>query len=492
MVRSRWARGAALLTLLVAIAMPARADRDLVGVTQAKFTWTPASGPVIAYRIYVERNGGGFLPHATTPTKPENDRVVAVTGSYGDVIRVQVAAISSFDTPEGPRSDPSERSASSRRRLRPRCRLRRRLRLRRRCRCRRRPTPAPVPTPAPTRLRRRLRLPTAGSDADSDACADSAARSDADAGTARDADPATAGDVARLRRRRSGRPAAPRGRQRQPADVDDGRERSQRERARGRAAGHLGDRRQRRLQRRWPRRPALAQRHDECGRPAAARGRRDRGRRSGRAGAPSDLGAGRLRRLRRQRPRRRPAAERGWRAPPDLVHERARDRVAHDPARSLLPEVAGGGVTDFSGDRRADILWYSSLKQRARVSQLDSRFQIYKDVRLFESRRWATSSPPATPTETGCRTSWSARATPVACRSGSPRSTRAGPASLPRAPSTTRRSSRAEARATVWPASRCRAAAISTAMIAWTWWCATRTPATCGSGSSTRRWSRTR
>jgi FG-GAP-like repeat len=108
MVRSRWACGAALLTLLLAIATPARADRDLVGITQAKFTWSAASGPVSAYRIYVERNGGGFLPHPTTPTKPVTDRVVVVVGSYGDVIRVQVAAISSVDGSEGPRSDPSE------------------------------------------------------------------------------------------------------------------------------------------------------------------------------------------------------------------------------------------------------------------------------------------------------------------------------------------------------------------------------------------------
>ncbi len=127
MVRFRRACSAALLLLLLAIAAPARADRDLVGVMQAAFAWSAASGPVLAYRIYVERNGGDFLPHPSTPTKPANERVVVVTASYGDVIRVQVAAVASFNEPEGPRSDPSERI----RFLAP-------------------PTPAPTPTPTPT------------------------------------------------------------------------------------------------------------------------------------------------------------------------------------------------------------------------------------------------------------------------------------------------------------------------------------------------------
>ena len=108
MVRSRQAQAAALLTLLLAFAMPARADRDLVGVTQAKFGWSASSGPVAGYHVYVERNGGGFQPHPTTPNKAPNDRVVVVSGNYGDVVRVQVAAVSTVDGSEGPRSDPSE------------------------------------------------------------------------------------------------------------------------------------------------------------------------------------------------------------------------------------------------------------------------------------------------------------------------------------------------------------------------------------------------
>jgi hypothetical protein len=43
------------------------------------------------------------------------------------------------------------------------------------------------------------------------------------------------------------------------------------------------------------------------------------------------------------------------------------------------------GVADFSGDRRADILWYSSLKKRAKVTLLDASFRIYKKPRLFKS-----------------------------------------------------------------------------------------------------------
>src|SRR5262245_59301007 len=107
--RSVCARSACLLTLLLAAALPARADRDLVGVTSAKFTWSPADGDVVAYRIYVERNDGGFEPHPTMPIKTEGDRVVSVSGNYGDVIRVEVAALTSLDEPEGPHSDPSER-----------------------------------------------------------------------------------------------------------------------------------------------------------------------------------------------------------------------------------------------------------------------------------------------------------------------------------------------------------------------------------------------
>jgi hypothetical protein len=108
MFRSRWAHGALSLTLLFAIAGQARADRDLVGVTQAKFGWSAATGDVVAYRVYLERNGGGFMPHPTTPIKYEGDRVVSVSGSYGEQVRVQVAALSSLEDPEGPSSDPSE------------------------------------------------------------------------------------------------------------------------------------------------------------------------------------------------------------------------------------------------------------------------------------------------------------------------------------------------------------------------------------------------
>ena len=110
MFGSTRARSALLLTLLTALAAPARADRDVVGVTRVKFSWTAASGDDVAYyRVYVERNGGGFMPHPLTPIKLEGSRIVAVAGAYGDVIRVQVAAIASVDGAEGPRSDPSER-----------------------------------------------------------------------------------------------------------------------------------------------------------------------------------------------------------------------------------------------------------------------------------------------------------------------------------------------------------------------------------------------
>ena len=192
MVGSRWVRCAALLTLLLAIAAPARADRDLVGVTQAKFAWSAASGPVVGYRIYVERNGGGFLPHPTTPTKPDGDRVVVVTGNYGDVIRVQVAAVSAPPSPRARVPTPRSGSASSRRRrrlLRRRRYRRRRPRPRRRRLRLRRRRLRPVPTPPPGLRRRR--------------------------------------PLTRLRRRRPGGPAAARRRQRQHDGLDHGRERTE-------------------------------------------------------------------------------------------------------------------------------------------------------------------------------------------------------------------------------------------------------------------------
>jgi hypothetical protein len=108
MVGSHSPRFALVLALLFAVAAPAYADRNLVGVTSAKFGWSAASGDVAGYRVYVERNGGGFVPHPQTPTKPAGDRTVAVSGGFGDSVRIQVAAVAAFDQPEGPRSDASE------------------------------------------------------------------------------------------------------------------------------------------------------------------------------------------------------------------------------------------------------------------------------------------------------------------------------------------------------------------------------------------------
>ena len=106
MSKFRWARGAGLLTLVLAVAAPAGADIQLVGATQARFVWSAATGPVIAYRVYIQRNGSSYVPHSVVATQSDGAGSVVITASYGDRIRIQVAALGQV---EGPRSDVSER-----------------------------------------------------------------------------------------------------------------------------------------------------------------------------------------------------------------------------------------------------------------------------------------------------------------------------------------------------------------------------------------------
>src|SRR5262245_6762626 len=86
----RWTSAAALVALLLVAAAPARADRELVGLKHAKFNWSAASGPVSGYRIYLERNYSQFFASMTTSA---DELSVVVNGDYGEVYRVQVAAI---------------------------------------------------------------------------------------------------------------------------------------------------------------------------------------------------------------------------------------------------------------------------------------------------------------------------------------------------------------------------------------------------------------
>jgi len=81
------------ITALVALQMILLSNfalaTDLVGKTSATFNWTAASGPVVEYAVFVDRNGTGF-PGA--PEKIVSSTSVALTGSYGNSLVVRVAA----------------------------------------------------------------------------------------------------------------------------------------------------------------------------------------------------------------------------------------------------------------------------------------------------------------------------------------------------------------------------------------------------------------
>lgn len=76
------------LALACVLAAPAHAV-DVVGRTSVRFAWTPATGPVASYAVFVARNGGGFPP---TPSEIVAVTEATVTGAYGDTVQIQVAA----------------------------------------------------------------------------------------------------------------------------------------------------------------------------------------------------------------------------------------------------------------------------------------------------------------------------------------------------------------------------------------------------------------
>lgn len=90
------------LALALAIPPAAHALIDLVGQDQAHFTWTPASGPVVGYRVYVARNGGAETLESVVAGTGQT-----VGGQYGDTVVVRVAATDA-DGNEGPLSPASE------------------------------------------------------------------------------------------------------------------------------------------------------------------------------------------------------------------------------------------------------------------------------------------------------------------------------------------------------------------------------------------------
>ena len=95
----------AILICLVCLATPASATGaaiDVIGRTEATFGWSPASGPVSAYLVFVTWNGQSESFHSMVAGIEE----VTVQGSYGDAFEVVVQPLGEHYT-TGPRSDSS-------------------------------------------------------------------------------------------------------------------------------------------------------------------------------------------------------------------------------------------------------------------------------------------------------------------------------------------------------------------------------------------------
>jgi len=79
---------------------------ELVGVTTARLSWSPASGPVEGYFVYAARNGEA-LPGRVIAATSSGTRDIQVSGLFGDSVVVSVAAFAA-DGSVGPLSFPSE------------------------------------------------------------------------------------------------------------------------------------------------------------------------------------------------------------------------------------------------------------------------------------------------------------------------------------------------------------------------------------------------
>lgn len=93
------------MVLLLSWPMPAIATTTLVGVEEARFAWTPASGPVDEYLVNVSVNGQAMRPYAYV-----DDTSATIQGRFGDSIVVTVAGVARDGQVRsiGPLSDPSE------------------------------------------------------------------------------------------------------------------------------------------------------------------------------------------------------------------------------------------------------------------------------------------------------------------------------------------------------------------------------------------------
>lgn len=99
-LRSAARRAALVLTSLL---LAAGSQAAVVEGDRATFTWSPASGPVAGYNVYVTRND---VP-PSAPDLAVTDPSALVIGSVSDTLLVQVAAFDSIGT-EGPLSPASE------------------------------------------------------------------------------------------------------------------------------------------------------------------------------------------------------------------------------------------------------------------------------------------------------------------------------------------------------------------------------------------------
>ncbi|MDJ0850607.1 MAG: PQQ-dependent sugar dehydrogenase [Myxococcota bacterium] len=90
------------VSALMVGASPAAAV-DVTGTT-ARFTWTPASGPLVGYEVEVSRDGGPFALESTASGDPLE---VTIAGTPGETIQLRVRA---YDAAGGlgPLSEPSE------------------------------------------------------------------------------------------------------------------------------------------------------------------------------------------------------------------------------------------------------------------------------------------------------------------------------------------------------------------------------------------------
>jgi len=95
---------ASLGCAVLAITMTSAAFAGEVYETSATMSWTPASGSVSAYAVFVSRNGGGF---SVAPDQVVSGTQVRLQAAFGDTLVVRVAARDRYGN-QGPYSPESD------------------------------------------------------------------------------------------------------------------------------------------------------------------------------------------------------------------------------------------------------------------------------------------------------------------------------------------------------------------------------------------------